>query len=251
MERAGGKQLPVVAKAVSEAAASDAARAHWEHLGARVYGAGCSSGVVAGKGTVGDFTKVIDGSASSKIRFSLLHSFRFDKWLWTRVGEALHPGPQVPRRSRKAGLTKGDVKRLVKSMVLQLAEQFFGQPTSGPAPPENSVPRPPKGKGKTAQGSPEQGKGRPAQQAAEKGDKGSGKAGKEGKPSPPWRRSRGPPGGGTSEPASAVGLQSTSKGKGKPEGNDKGKGKGSDTSAESALRPQARRWQRDGWQQVQ
>ncbi|CAE7345760.1 unnamed protein product [Symbiodinium sp. KB8] len=241
VERAGGKQLPVVAKAVSEAAASDAARAHWEHLGARVYGAGCSSGVVAGKGTVGDFTKVIDGSASSKIRFSLLHSFRFDKWLWTRVGEALHPGPQVPRRSRKAGLTKGDVKRLVKSMVLQLAEQFFGQPTSGPAPPENSVPRPPKGKGKTAQGSPEQGKGRPAQQAAEKGDKGSGKAGKEGKPSPPWRRSRGPPGGGTSEPASAVGLQSTSKGKGKPEGNDKGKGKGSDTSAESALRPQARR----------
>ena len=278
-ERAGGKQPPLVANAASDAAASDAARAHWEHLGARVYGAGYSPGVGAeGKGTVVDFTKVIDGSASSRIRFSLLHSFRFDKWLWMRVGEALPP--QAPRRSKTAGLTKGDVKRLVKSIVLQLAEQFFGPPPPGQAHSENPVHRSPKGKGKAAKGSPEQGKGRPAPQwaheaekgeqgggkspeqgkgrpapqwapEAEKSEKGGGKAGKDGKATPPWRRSRGPAGGDTPGSASAaLGLQSTSKGKGKPEGAGKGKGKGDDASAEPAPRARARRWQRDGWQQV-
>ena len=101
-------------------AASDEARAHWKQLGARVYGASRASGALAeGKGKDVDFTKVMNDGGSSGIRFSLLHCFRFDKWLWMRIGEALHPGPKVPHRSSKqVGLTKGDVRRLVKSMVM-------------------------------------------------------------------------------------------------------------------------------------
>jgi len=239
-------QPPLVAKA-----AFDAARAHWEQLGARVHGVSCSPGGGAEEKGIGvDFTKVIDGSASSRVRFSLLHSFRFDKWLWMRIGEAAHPGPKAPRRSKAAGLTKGDIKRLVKSMVLQLAEQFLGPPPAA----RDQGPSTPKGKGKTAKGPPDQGKGRPAPKGApdgEKGEKGGGKAGKDGKAKPPWRRSRGLAGGDGSEwTSSALGLQSTPKGKGKSESNGTGKGKGEAPGSEPAPQARARRWQRDGWQQI-
>eukprot|EP00439_Symbiodinium_sp_Y106_P029615 s5451_g3.t1 len=237
----------------------EVARAHWKQLGARVYGASRASGALAeGKGKDVDFTKVMNDGGSSGIRFSLLHCFRFDKWLWMRIGEALHPGPKVPHRSSKqVGLTKGDVRRLVKSMVMELAGQFFGQ-AAGQVPAEAPVVQAPKGKGKDAAASPEKGKGRQnGAPDAGKGEKGASK-GASGKESgaastPPWRRSRAPAGSATSDAAAPdLGLQPTAKGKGKHEGTDKGKGKGDGAGdgAKAAPAARARRWQRDGWQQV-
>ena len=253
---AGGDGPPT-----GSAAAPDAARLHWEQLGAKVHGDGGSPGAsFKGKGMDVDFTKVMNDGAPSDVWFSLLHSFRFDKWLWMRIGEALHPGPKAPHRPSKVGLTKGDVKRLVKSMVMQLAEQFFGQAAGHVQAPASSA-QPAKGKGKDIAAPPGKGKGRQDPNDGGKGNKGAGKGteGKDGRavPSPPWRRPRGPGGADASAATSSdLGLQTAAKGKGKHADADKGKGTGKDGigpgagagRAEPAAR--ARRWQRDGWQQV-
>ena len=131
-------------------------------------------------------------------RPSQLDSFRYDQWLDMRVGEALQSGPKQPRRQAKqVGLTKGDVKRLVKSMVIQLAEQFFGQQASftagvgGLHPPDDSDYI--KGKGKAAATAADKGKGKNGPKGAtttdKGGPKGKGKSGKGGKDSatPLWR----------------------------------------------------------------
>ena len=209
---------------------------------------------------------------------ALLADFRHDAWLGVCVGEASNPGPRN-HRPKQVGLTKGDVKRLVKTMVLQLAEQFFGQPTFGAMAPEDSDYR--KGKGNATNATdatPDKGKGKGKQ--APKGATANDKGGSKGKntkgkedqdtATSPWRRwaepraPRGPAGGdalamasGTTGSSTAVledlansGLQSTAKGKGQQDGAGKGKSKGKGNDDGDVPAPRARRWQRDGWQQV-
>ena len=156
-EPQAGHELPAAAEARdgrhNPCGAWLVARGHWEHLGATVHGA-VHGAVYAdaenfeghvSKHTNADFTKIGDtlrhdawlgvrvGEAANPgpvgpgdTISALLAGLRHDAWLGTRVGEASNPGPKHPKHLR-SGLTKGDVRRLVKTMVFELASQFFGQ----------------------------------------------------------------------------------------------------------------------------
>ena len=156
-EPEAGHVLPAAAEARdgshNPCGAWPVARGHWEHLGATVHGA-VHGAVYAdaesfeghvSKHTTANFTNVGDtlrhdawlgvrvGEAANPgpvgpgdAISALLAGLQHDAWLGTRVGEASNPGPKHPKHLR-SGLTKGDVRRLVKAMVFELASQFFGQ----------------------------------------------------------------------------------------------------------------------------
>ncbi|CAE7193637.1 unnamed protein product [Symbiodinium sp. CCMP2592] len=182
---------------------------------------------------------------------ALLADFRHDAWLGVRVGEASHPGPRSHRPSR-VGLTKADVRRLVKSMVMELASPFFAQGAGLPRPPGTPVPDadymptravdPGAGKSKGKDG-----KGKAPGKDGKGKAQGKGKAGKDGHrrtlqlPATPRAEM-----GGDARQSTTGGYCSRGPvhGKGDPRLGDKGKGKGPEPTT------RARRWRNDGWQEV-